>query len=207
MTARAEILDRIRSAIGSPRPEIIIPRAYRGPGGLGLPDAPTLFAERLHQYQALLRRCRPDEIAATIEAALAQRRASDMVVPPGFPDAWLPAGLHADPAPRSLAALDAADGVVTTCTVAVAATGTIVLDAGPGQGTRVDTLLPDYHLVVVRDDQVVAAVPDAISRLDPAKPLTWISGPSATSDIELDRVEGVHGPRTLEVVLVEGAVG
>lgn len=105
----------------------------------------------------------------------------------------------------SVEELDRISAVLTTCSLGIEQTGTIVLDAGPGQGPRVLTLVPDYHLVVVREDQVVAAVPDAVAALDATRPQTWISGPSATSDIELQRVEGVHGPRTLDVLLVASA--
>lgn len=131
-----------------------------------------------------------------------------MLVPDGLPPQWLSGvtSVRVGDTPRSTAAeLDRVDSVVTGCALAIAETGTIVLDAGPGQGRRRITLVPDHHICVVRvPDQVVASVPQAMSRLDPRRPLTWISGPSATSDIELDRVEGVHGPRTLEVILLSG---
>ncbi|MEU4845658.1 LutC/YkgG family protein [Streptomyces gilvosporeus] len=128
-----------------------------------------------------------------------------LIVPQGFPAAWLPDGdgTRTDIPPLDVRALDTAGGVLTTCALAIAVTGTIVLDAGPGQGRRALTLLPDYHLCVVRADQIAADVPEALRRLDPRRPLTFISGPSATSDIELERVEGVHGPRTLDVIIVD----
>ena len=145
-------------------------------------------------------------VAATVVAALTERGAGRIAVAEGI----LPAGLDrlepgielvGDDPPLTPAQLDGLDGVLTGCAVAIAETGTIVLDGGSGQGRRVLSLVPDYHLVVVTAAQVVAGVPEALARLDPASPQTWISGPSATSDIELDRVEGVHGPRTLEVIV------
>jgi L-lactate dehydrogenase complex protein LldG len=204
--ARQEILRRIRTAL-SDRPEATpVRREYRqASGAVGDPD---LFAERVIDYRANVRRCAEPEVAATLAAALADRGARRVVVPVGFPTQWL-AGIGelavADEPPLGTADLDRLDGVVTTCAVAVAETGTIVLDAGAGQGRRALSLVPDYHLAVVRAGQIVATVPDAVAALDPVRPLTWISGPSATSDIELSRVEGVHGPRTLEVLLVASA--
>ena len=163
-------------------------------------DITGLFASRVTDYQATVVRTVLAELPGAIAQALEGRR---VIVPPGFPPEWLPDGdWPADEPPLTVAELDAADGVISTAAVAIAVTGTIVLDAGPGQGRRVLTLLPDYHLCVVRAGQIAGDVPEALERLDPVAPLTFISGPSATSDIELDRVEGVHGPRTLHVIIV-----
>ena len=150
-----------------------------------------------------------DAIPAAVAAALTTRGLAEVVAAPGLPAAWLPpaAGVTwlADEPPLTVAALDACDGAVTTAALGIALTGTIVLDAGVGQGRRVLTLVPDVHICVLMADQIVADVPDAVAALDPARPLTFISGPSATSDIELNRIEGVHGPRTLHVIIGEGA--
>jgi L-lactate dehydrogenase complex protein LldG len=128
-----------------------------------------------------------------------------VVVPPGLPREWLPVGVDGlvDDG-LSAERIAATDGVVTGAAVAVVETGTIVLDASADQGRRIISLLPDLHICVIRPEQVVASVPEAVERLDPTRPLTWISGPSATSDIELNRVEGVHGPRNLHIILLPG---
>lgn len=167
-----------------------------------------LLAENLADYRALVHRCAVGELAATIAGLLAAHGSASVVVPAGLDETWLAAtGVTRVPdrAEDTAAELDRVDSVVTGCALAIAETGTLVLDGGPDQGRRRITLVPDHHICVVRvPGQVVSSVPQALERLDPARPLTWISGPSATSDIELDRVEGVHGPRTLEVVLVSG---
>jgi L-lactate dehydrogenase complex protein LldG len=196
--AREEILARIGRALGPDRAVPAVPRGYRTGGDLDRAALLDLLVERLVDYRALVRRAA--DAGEAVAAALSERGVHRVVVVPpglpfGVPGSIVDSGLTA-------AELDDLDGVVTGCAVAVAETGTIVLDASPDQGRRVITLVPDYHLCVVRADQVVQTVPEAIRRLDPGRPLTWISGPSATSDIELHRVEGVHGPRTLEVVLV-----
>lgn len=199
MTARDEVLWRIRSAVAG-APEIReLRREYRvaGDGAGSIP----LFVERVEDYRAAVHQVPPGDVAATI-ARLARGRA---VVPAGVPAEWLGAlDVLRDAPPLTALELDAADAVVTTCSVAIAETGTVVLDGGSGQGRRALTLVPDHHVVVVRVDQVVPGVPEALARLDPRRPQTWISGPSATSDIELQRVEGVHGPRRLDVVVVVG---
>ncbi|MDF5758694.1 LUD domain-containing protein [Spongiactinospora sp. TRM90649] len=205
MSARDRILGRVRAAVRD-APDPPVERGYRTASAESPGDLVTRFAERVDDYRAIVRLVSEEEAPAAIGAALAERGVARLVVPGGLPEPWaraVPVGaaLPDDP-PLSAVGLDAADGVITGCAVAVAETGTIVLDAGPGQGRRALTLVPDYHLCLVRAGQIVRGVPEAVAALDPARPLTWISGPSATSDIELDRVEGVHGPRTLEVLIV-----
>ncbi|MEV6978556.1 LUD domain-containing protein [Kitasatospora sp. NPDC093806] len=179
-------------------------------------DDPEALLDLLHHnladYRALVHRCTADRLPEVVGALLDARGARTVAVPPGLPAAWLSA-TRARPlpddgpdGPLTAARLDTVDSVLTGCALAVAETGTLVLDAGPAQGRRLLTLVPDHHVcVVLAPDQVVASVPLALPLLDPTRPQTWISGPSATSDIELNRVEGVHGPRTLEVVLVTPA--
>lgn len=210
MSSRAVVLGRIRSALRatSADPAASSAAAYRSCGELSAEAMLDLLADRLVDYRCSVRRCGSTDLEATIAAAIAERGARRVVLPPEL-DLPLPNpatvadesdwvvddGLSPD-------ALDSFDAVITTATVAIAETGTIVLDGSAGQGRRALTLIPDYHLCVLFSHQVVALVPEAVAMLTPHRPLTWISGPSATSDIELDRVEGVHGPRTLEVILV-----
>ncbi|MFF5504103.1 lactate utilization protein C [Streptomyces roseolus] len=206
--SRDRILARIRSAVADAPEAPEVPRAYLVRHA---PDDPDAVLDLLHanlaDYRAHVHRTDGAGLSALIARRLEERGARTVVVPDGLPARWL-AGTAAERVPDARlgpAALDAVDAVVTGCALAVAETGTLVLDGGPGQGRRALSLVPDLHVCVVREEQVVASVPEALPRLDPRRPLTWISGPSATSDIELDRVEGVHGPRTLEVILVRGA--
>lgn len=227
MTSRDRILGRIRAATGtSPGAEAdvaaayaALPRAYlsahHDPAGH---DIVALFAERAADYRAVVERVAPSDVPAAITRVLTQRAdeagqvqpsedpAAGFVVPEGLPGEWLGAwpesvALVRDVPELSAARLDELAGVVTGCAVAIAETGTIVLDHGAGQGRRALTLVPDFHLVIVRADQVEPDLAGAFARLDPGRPQTLTSGPSATSDIELTRVEGVHGPRTLHVLL------
>ncbi len=202
MTARDDILGRVRAAVAGASGPDVSPRRVAEPGPSVEPLL-ALFVERVADYRAVVVRCGPEEVAEAVRAGLGE--AASVVVPQGFPAAYLalPDGARrVEDDALDAAALDAVDAVVTTATVGVATTGTIVLDHGPGQGRRALSLVPDRHVCVVTAEQVVAGVGEAVARLDPTRPLTWISGPSATSDIELDRVEGVHGPRNLHVVVV-----
>ncbi len=204
--ARSAILARITAALAEGPPPAVIPRDYRRTTPPEV-DLVERFAERVADYRAEVHRATPATLGATVARVLTDRAIGNLIVPAGTPDGWLAKSdvtrLDDDP-PLSHRDLDAADGVITGCAVAIAETGTIVLDTGPGQGRRALSLLPDCHLCVVESSRIVGDVPEALARLDPRRPLTWISGPSATSDIELERVEGVHGPRILDVVIVEG---
>jgi L-lactate dehydrogenase complex protein LldG len=202
MTAKEEILTRVRRAIGDATPQPVA--AYVPPRSqLTATELVDLFVDRLVDYKAVVTRSSTAEVAAAIAEAL--DGVGRLVVPADVTQEWLSAysGEVVRDAALPTAELDRAGAVLTGCAVAIATTGTIVLDAGPTQGRRALSLVPDHHVCVVHGGQVMADVPDAIARLTPTRPLTFISGPSATSDIELNRVEGVHGPRRLHVILVQ----
>jgi L-lactate dehydrogenase complex protein LldG len=194
VNARDEILARTRLGLTAP-PDPEAPAGIEYPTPAAMLDR---FVERLVDYKADVTRCTPDGLAGAVGKAL--DGVARLVVPADLPSAWL-SGYTGDITTADLKN-DDVDAVVTGCAVAIAETGTIVLDAGPAQGARALSLIPDRHVCVVRQDQVQPDVPDAVARLTPTRPLTWISGPSATSDIELSRVEGVHGPRTLRVLIL-----
>jgi L-lactate dehydrogenase complex protein LldG len=207
VSAREEVLGRIRAAnaaAGHPPPPQV-PRDYHRTGShpAGAPELLALFRDRLVDYKATVLDAPADGVAEAVRTALTGVT-GDVVVPPGLPQGWWPDGVAA--ARRtddglSPADLDAAAAVLTGCAAACAVTGTIALDGSPDQGRRAVTLVPDVHVCVVRAEQVVETVPELVAALEPTRPITFVSGPSATSDIELERVEGVHGPRTLIVVL------
>jgi L-lactate dehydrogenase complex protein LldG len=197
------VLARIREALGEDRERPEIPRDYRRASDRPRGEIVDLFAERVGEYQATLVRAPAGGLAAAVADLVGGRR---MAIPPDLPDELRPPGaeLVLDDG-LTAHELDGLDGALTACAIAIAETGTIVLDGGLGQGRRALTLVPDYHLCVVRADQIVGLVPEAVEALAPAvlagRPLTFVSGPSATSDIELNRVEGVHGPRRLDIVI------
>jgi L-lactate dehydrogenase complex protein LldG len=214
--AKETILWRIRRATGDvpegERPEDVpVERGYRTEDDAPRDEIVDRFAENVAEYEATVHRVEEADLPGRIWEILGKRGLKRLVVPPLLPEAWIPEGVEVlqDAARPRLTneELDGADGVLTGCALGISQTGTIVLDAGPAQGRRALTLLPDYHLCVVRKDQIVGLVPEAFARLeetvrDEGRAVTFISGPSATSDIELNRVEGVHGPRALEVLIV-----
>ena len=199
-TAREAILTAVRSATAGPTAPAAVQRSYRHAGERTARERIDLLSGRLADYRGTVRRVPSPELAAAVEE-LARGRIG---IPPGLPDEWRPAGAVEDHGltPHEL---DALDGVLTGCTVAIAETGTLVLAGGPTEGRRALTLVPDLHVCVVRPEQVVETVPEAFDALRgmATRPLTLVSGPSATSDIELKRVEGVHGPRKLIVLILE----
>lgn len=208
-SARDEILARIRGiSLVAPTP---LSRTYRRDSALTAGERVARFCERVADYRAEVRQVTLSDLAAEITESLGRHAARKIGIPPGLPPSWLPANAELivddGPTPQEL---DQLDGVLTGCTTAIAETGTIVLSGGPAEGRRALTLVPDLHICVVRDSQIVGSVPEAIASLDELvkgeqRPLTFVSGPSATSDIELSRVEGVHGPRVLVVLVVSGA--
>ena len=206
--ARASILRSIRSAYApgeqAADPYSILPRSYIRAGSLDPEARLTLFTERLREYDADVHVVPPDALAASIGGILAARGKSRVLIPEGLPSAWLPSGFQFTRGNRlEPRAIDSYDGVLTGCTVAIALTGTLVLQNAPTQGPRALSLVPDYHLCVVFPDQIVETVSEAFDRLKPTAtlPTTFISGPSATADIEMTRIKGVHGPRFLEVIV------
>ncbi|WP_103515897.1 LUD domain-containing protein [Streptomyces sp. SM10] len=204
-TARETVLGRIRDALAlAPAPDAEIPRAYRT--GRTLPDAErlALLTDRLVDYKAKAHPCASDRTAEVIAEILRERGARVIGVPDGLDECWLSAydgEVRRDSADIPAPSLDTLDGVVTASAVSCAETGTIFLDGSADQGRRALSLVPDLHVCVVDLSSVMAGVPEAVARLVPERPTTMISGPSATSDIELERVEGVHGPRNLVVVI------
>lgn len=204
MKAREEILRRVKSA-NATRTGQKIRRDYAHT--VELTDPVALFVERVEDYKATVIRTHPGNVAAAVAKSLVGARR--VVVPAGFNPSWQPGDIDivSDEPVLSSADLDGVDAVLTSAVVGIAVTGTIVLDHTEGQGRRALTLVPDLHVCVITAEQIVGDVPEAIERLSSSvsagRPLTWVSGPSATVDIELIRVHGVHGPRTLRVVLVE----
>lgn len=217
-SAKDIILSRTRHALRdvphdeSPE-DVAIERGYRKEDEDSREEIVDRFAEYVAEYEATVHRVSEDELPKTIKETLERRGVKKLVIPPYLPKEWIPdevEELH-DVARSRLTNedLDESDGVITGCALGIAQTGTIVLDAGRAQGRRALTLLPDYHLCVVKEEQVAGLMPEAIEKLGEAvkgegRAITFISGPSATSDIELERVEGVHGPRTLEVIITSG---
>jgi len=209
MNAREEILSRIRTALGETQTNpsashSTIARSFTRHGSLDAPSALHLLVDRLVDYDStIIEVTREDELAAAIAQALADENETNCLVAPEFPSTWLPQNItfkvdHYLPTND----IEGIPAVVTTCELAVASTGTIFLVHEGAQGRRILTLLPDHHICLVRRDQVVETIPESFPLLagKTTKPITTISGPSATSDIEMTRIKGVHGPRRLTVI-------
>lgn len=212
MNAKEKVLASIRGALTDVPPDevpeaVVVTRDYARRDRLSAAKRTALFEERVADYKVTVRRVAEKDVAGQVASSCKALGVKRLVIPADLPEVWLPEGLELRPDDTlSYEALDAAHGTLTGCALAIAQTGTIALDGGAGQGRRALTLLPDVHLCVVHERQIVGSVPEALATLEPSitagRPVTFISGPSATSDIELNRVEGVHGPRTLEVLLV-----
>ena len=208
-TARDEILERIRDAMGGSAPGreadyATIPREYLRRGVLEPTAKIDLFIDRLHDYGAKVMPSTEAELASVVADALRARGKASLLIPRDIPRAWLPDGFHFFREGPSYHEVDASEGVLTDCALAIAATGSIVLRHSAGEARRALSLIPDYHLCVVFAGQIVETVPEGIQQMRAFAdiPITTIAGPSATSDIEMTRVKGVHGPRTLDVILV-----
>jgi L-lactate dehydrogenase complex protein LldG len=211
VSARAEILGRAAAALGPDVAVPEVPRDHHGAGSGLPPGDPAVverFCERAAEYRATVRRVAAADLAASVGAACREHGATRIVVPVGAPRQLPGVELVVDDPPISARGLDRLDGVLTGCALAIAETGTIVLDGGERSGRRAITLVPDLHICLVEAGRIHASVPDAIAALAPAaaegRPITFVSGPSATADIELERVEGVHGPRRLVILVISG---
>lgn len=212
-TTREVMLQRIREALrdvpSNEQPQdVVVPGNYRHSDTAPREEVVERFVERVAEYKVTVQRVDEGSLPEAIATTCAARGVHRLVIPADLPESWLPPNIELLPDSNTLTyeQLDTSDGVLTGCALGIAQTGTIVLDDGPHQGRRAITLLPDYHLCIIFENQIVDLVPQAIERLHNAvlqkRPITFISGPSATSDIELNRVEGVHGPRTLDVLVV-----
>ena len=211
-SAKNEILARIRRTISSAdetqraREWSTIERSFRKTGTLSSEDRLALLSDRLRDYGAGVHYASQDRVRDVLSQVLAGRSKKTIIVPKAWPEEWMPLGMKiSHDEGLTYEALDQSEGVMTACTLAIALTGTIILRGGPLESRRALTLIPDYHLCIIKAEQVVELVPEAIERLHPmsTSPLTLISGPSATADIEMMRVQGVHGPRTLDVIIVQ----
>ena len=208
-SARDEILERVRDAMGGSTAAreveyAAIPRNYVRQGSLDLEAKLDLLVDRLHDYGATVFHSRDGEIASAVASALRARAKSSLLIPRDLPRAWLPDGFQFFREGSNYHEVDLSEGVLTDCALAIASTGSIILRHSAGEARRALSLIPDYHLCVVFAGQVVETVPEGIQQMKAFAniPITTIAGPSATADIEMIRVKGVHGPRTLDVILV-----